>query len=41
MESETWLSSGSFAEVEGVSAQTARAALRAAAAGRPWRGRRL
>ncbi|MDP3488894.1 MAG: leucine zipper domain-containing protein [Phenylobacterium sp.] len=41
MHGETWISSAAFAEAEQISVQAARAALRAASAGRPWRGRNL
>ena len=38
---ETWIDAAAFAELEGVSIQAARAALRAAWQGAAWRGRRL
>lgn len=41
MHGETWISSSAFAEAEQISVQAARAALRAASTGRPWRGRTL
>ena len=41
MQGETWISSAAFAEAEKISVQAARAALRAASTGRPWRGRSL
>lgn len=41
MQAETWITSAAFAEAERISVQAARAALRAASAGRPWRGRKL
>jgi hypothetical protein len=36
-----WISSAAFAEAERISVQAARAALRAASRGKPWRGRNL
>lgn len=41
MNQETWLSVSAFAEAAEISPQAARAALRAALAGRAWRGERL
>lgn len=41
MPAETWITSAEFAEAERISVQAARAALRAACRGRPWRGQTL
>lgn len=41
MPEQSWITAAEFAEAEGVSVQAARAALRTACKGRPWRGRRL